>query len=563
MAPLSQAEKVRHYKWRAFFVGSPPSRSQYITYTYAENMIHRCAYAVVLAGFATLLYGCSVGPDFERPQPPKATRYSPQALAEQTVSANVALGESQHFDPKLDIPYDWWTLFQSEQINALIQKAYQANPDIESAQAALRQAQEFANAQQGYFYPTVTASYSPSRSKLAGNMGGNSPGVQGNGRVIQTYSNPAGPKFNGPAYFNFHVAQLTVGYVPDVFGLNRRQLESTQAQLDNQKLQLEATYLTLASNVVAAAIQEASLRAQLDAVQRIIAIDQESMDILRKQFQLGFVSGMEVAAQEYALASAEQTLPPLNKQLDQTRNLLRALVGATPDQALEQTFTLTSLQLPQQLPMSLPSKIVEQRPDVRAAEAQLHYASAQAGVAIANTLPQFAISAGLGGMASTPDWMFRTGGGFFNLAASVSQTLFDGGTLRARSRAAEQALLQAGAQYRSTVISALQNVADALYTVHSDANALQAAAKTVAAAQAMYELSRKQYQVGQIDYLSRLISEQNFQAANINLIQAQTNRLGDTAALFQALGGGWWNRHSATATPLSASASAVPASASH
>ncbi len=525
-------------------------------------MNHRCAYVAVIAGFATLLYGCSVGPDFERPKPPQATRYSPQPLSEQTASANVSMGESQHFDQQMDIPYEWWKLFQSEQINTLIQKAFKANPDIESAQAALRQAQEFANAQQGYFYPTVTASYSPSRSKLAGNMGGNSPGVQGNGKVIQTYSNPAGPKFNGPAYYNFHVAQLTVGYVPDVFGLNRRQVESTQAQVDNQKLQLEATYLTLASNVVAAAIQEASLRAQLDAVQRIIAIDQESLDILRKQFQLGYVSGMEVAAQEYALASAEQSLPPLNKQLDQTRNLLRALVGETPDQELEQTFTLANLKLPQQLPLSLPSKIVEQRPDVRAAEEQLHYASAQAGVAVANTLPQFAIGAGLGGMASTPDWMFKTGGGFFNLAASVSQTLFDGGTLRARSRAAEQALLQAGAQYRGTVISALQNVADALYTVHSDAEALQAAAKTADAAQTMYELSRKQYQAGQIDYLTRLIAEQNYQAANINLIQAQTNRLGDTAALFQALGGGWWNRENTTTTAPSNSASSVPAIAS-
>lgn len=511
-------------------------------------MLPLCSRTVLIAGIYMLLHGCSVGPDFERPQAPTAERYAPQAMPMQTASAVAAAGASQRFDTAMEVPYDWWTLYRSPYLDQLVQRAFEHNPGIAAAQAALAQAQEFTNAQQGYFYPTVTASYSPSRSKLAGNMGGNSPGVQGNGRVIQTYSNPAGPKFNGPAYYNFHVAQLTVGYVPDVFGLNRRQVESAQALTQNQRLQLEAAYLTLACNVVAAALQEASLRAQLEAVQRIVALNSEQLDILRNQYRLGYVSGMEVAAQEYALANAEQSSLPLKKQLDQTRNLLRALVGTTPDQELAQTFDLAALHLPEELPLSLPSRIVEQRPDVRAAEAQLHYASAQAGVAIANTLPQFALTAGLGGMAATPDWMFRTGGGFFNLAASVSQVLFDGGTLKARSRAAEQALLQAGAQYRGTVISALQNVADTLYTLQNDAEVLQSAAKTAEAARTMYELSRKQYQAGQSDYLSRLIAEQNYQTASINLIQAQTNRLGDTAALFQALGGGWWNRANA-ATP--------------
>lgn len=491
---------------------------------------------------AVALTGCTVGPDFKRPAAPTADSYSPKPMPDTTASAAVLAGESQHFNPQADIPFDWWTLFQSPQINSLIKRAFIANPTIESAQAALRQAQEFANAQQGFFYPTVGVSYSPSRTKLAGNMGGNSPGVQGNGKVIQTYSNPAGPVFNAPVYYNFHVAQLTVGYVPDVFGLNRRQMESAEAQVAAQKLQLEATYITLAANVVAAAIQEAAVRAQIATLERIVAINQESLAILRNQFKLGYVSGMEVAAQEFSLASTEQALVPLRLQLEKTRNLIRALVGNAPNEDVEESFELASLHLPQELPLSLPSRIVEQRPDVRAAEEQLHYASAQAGVAVANTLPQFALAAGVGGMASTPDWMFRTGGGFFNLAASVSQTIFDGGTLRARSRAAEQALLQAGAQYRSTVITALQNVADTLYTIQSDADALKAADRTAQAAQIMFDLSHKQFQFGQINYLTQLIAEQNYQLASINLVQAQTNRLGDTAALYQALGGGWWNR---------------------
>ncbi len=195
--------------------------------------------------------------------------------------------------------------------------------------------------------------------------------------------------------------------------------------------------------------------------------------------------------------------------------------------------------------MSLPSKIVEQRPDVRVAEEQLHFASAQAGVAIANTLPQFAITAAVGGMASNPAWMFRSGGGFFDLTANAAYTIFDGGTLRARSRAAQQALIQAGAEYRSTVITALQNVADTLHVIQSDADALKAADASEQAARTALVLTRKQYEVGYVNYQGLLAAEQSHQLAVINLVQAQTNRLGDTAALYQALGGGWWNHAAA------------------
>lgn len=495
-----------------------------------------------------LVAGCAVGPDFKRPEVPKASGYAPtNAVTQATSSAPVLAGESQHFSTTADIPFDWWTLFQSPQINSLIQRAFKANPDIEAAQAALKQAQEYVTAQQGFFYPTVGASYSPSRTKLAGNMGGNSPGVQGNGNVIQTYSNPAGPApYNGPAYYNFHVAQLSVGYVPDVFGLNKRLVESAEAQKDMQKFQLEATYITLASNVVAAAVQEASLRAQIAAMEKIVEIGRENLDIVKKQLQLGDVSELDVALQESSLAQTEQALIPLKKQLAQTRDLIRALAGKPPNEELEESFELPTFKLPQELPLSLPSKLVEQRPDVRAAEEQLHFASAQAGVAIANRLPQFAVTADIGGMADTPRWMFRSGGGFFDLAASVSQTIFDGGTLRAKSRAAEQALIQAGAQYRGTVISALQNVADTLYTIQADADSLKAAARTEQAMLRASDLTRKQYEEGNVSYQAQLLAEQNYQQAVINLIQAQTNRLGDTASLYQALGGGWWNRNDPT-----------------
>jgi NodT family efflux transporter outer membrane factor (OMF) lipoprotein len=506
-----------------------------------KGVVGRVSGYLAMASLA-ILSGCAAGPDFKRPDAPTATGYTVQPLVAQTASADSAQGVAQHFVASKDIPFDWWKLFQSPQLNALIERTLKANPSIEAAQAALRQAHENVVAQQGFFYPTVGVSYAPSRNKLAGNMGGNSPGVQGDGSVIQTYSNPAGPDFNGPAYYNWHTAQLSVGYVPDVFGINRRMTESAQAQEEAQQMQLQATYITLVSNVVAAAFQEAGLRAQIAAVNSIIAINRENLDIMHRQLEKGYVAEIDVAAQEALLAQSEQALPPLNKQLEQTRDLIRALAGNLPNQDVPETFELADLHLPEELPLTLPSKLVEQRPDVRAAEAQLHSASAQYGVAIANRLPQFMVTANVGGMASSPDWMFQTGGSFFNITGNISQILFDGGTLKAKSRAAEQALVQVGAQYRSTVITALQNVADTLHAIRTDADALKAAAKSEHASKTVLDLSGKQYQLGYISYQNLLAAQQSYQLTVVSLAQAQSARLGDTAALYQALGGGWWNR---------------------
>lgn len=481
-----------------------------------------------------ILSGCAAGPDYKRPDAPKVVSYTAQPVVAQTASADINQGEAQRFVNGADIPADWWTLFKSPQLNALIERALNANPNIEAAQAALRQAHENVIAQQGFFYPTVSAGYSPSRNKLAGNMGGNSPGLQQNGDNIQ--SSP-----DSPAYYNFHTAQLSVGYVPDVFGINRRMTESAQAQEEWQRMQLHAAHITLVSNVVAAAIQEASLRTQIAATESIISINRETLEIMQRQLERGYVAGLDVAAQEALLAQSEQMLPPLNKQLEQTRDLLRALAGNLPNQEIAEKFNLAELHLPQDLPLSLPSKLVEQRPDVRAAEAQLHSASAQYGVAIANRMPQFMVTANVGGMASSPDWMFKSGGTFFSLSGNISQIIFDGGTLRARSRAAEQALVQAGAQYRSTVIVALQNVADTLHAIRFDAEALKAAATAERASHSVLQLTNRQYQLGAISYQNLLLAQQNYQLAAINLVQAQGARLGDSAALYQALGGGWWN----------------------
>lgn len=489
----------------------------------------------------TLLSSCAVGPNFKRPEAPKSAGFSPKPLRNPVASSVADAGTAQRFVSGQDVPFDWWKAFQCPELNALVEKALRANPSITSAKAALLQAQELVYAQQGYFYPTIGADYSLERQQLAGNLGGNSPGRQGNGHIIQTQSDSK-PPFNGPVTFTFHTAQVTVGYALDVFGGNRRQVESLDAQAVMQRFELDAAYITLASSVVSAAIQEASTRSQIAATEQIIDVNVRMLEVLKNQRKSGYASDIDVAAQEAALAQVQQTLPPLRKQLELTRDLLRALVGNLPNQDVEETFQFSSLHLPQDLPLSLPSTIIQQRPDVRAAEEQMRSANAQVGVAIANRLPQFAITGAAGGTATQLGQILSTGGPFWNLSGDVAQTIFDGGTLLHRQRAADQALIQAASQYRSTVIGAFQNVADTLQALVFDADLLKAAVASEQAAKISLELNTHRFQVGYANYLALLNAEQTYQQAVINRIQAQSNRYADSEALFQALGGGWWNR---------------------
>jgi NodT family efflux transporter outer membrane factor (OMF) lipoprotein len=491
-----------------------------------------------------LCASCAVGPRYHRPETPANAGYAPTPLPEVTAAAEVHGGEAQHLISDRDIPFEWWQLFQSPALNALVERAFRANPTITAAQATLVQAQELVYAQRGYFFPTIGADYSFERQKIAGNLTlDNVPGVEGNGDNDQPpVQNLKGSPHTHPFFYDLHTAQLTVGFVPDVFGANRRQMESLAAQRDVQRFALEATYITLASNVVAAAIQEASLRAQIKATQQIIAADEKSLQILRDQFQLGFAMRIDVAAQEAALGQARMLLPPLQKQFEQTRDLIRALVGNLPNEEIPETFELDALQLPPELPLSLPAKIIDQRPDVRAAEAQLHAANAQVGVAVAAMLPQFSITGTLGGAADEFPWIFRTGGPFWTLVGGVTQPIFEGGTLLHAKRAADAALRQAAAQYQNTVITAYQNVADTLHASLSDADALAADVQAENSAKITYDLTRRQMEVGYVNYLILLNAETTYQQALLTRVQAQATRYGDTVALFQSLGGGWWNR---------------------
>jgi NodT family efflux transporter outer membrane factor (OMF) lipoprotein len=507
---------------------------------------------LILAAACTA--SCAVGPRYHRPHAPANAGYAPEPLPPSTAAApgavfddtaaSIPSGGAQQLISGRDIPFAWWELFQSSALNALVERAFRANPTVAAAQAALVQAQELVYAQQGFFLPTLDAGYSFERQKLAGNLAvDNAPGTEGNGDNLNPpVQNLNGTPHTAPLFYNWHIAQLTVGFVPDVFGANWRQMESLAAQRDAQRFALEATYITLASNVVAAAIQEASLRSQIEATQQIIEADEESLRILRDQLQLGYAMRIDVAAQEAALGQAKMLLPPLQKQFEQTRDLIRALVGNLPNQEVLETFQLDALQLPPELPLSLPAKIIEQRPDVRAAEAQLHAANAQVGVAVAAMLPQFSITGAVGGNADQFAWLFRQGGPYWDLIGGVTQPIFQGGTLLHRKRAASAALKQAAAQYQSTVITAYQSVADTLHATLSDADELAADVRAENAAKVTYDLARRQLEVGYMSYLSLLSAETAYQQTLLTREQAQAARFADTVALFQALGGGWWNR---------------------
>lgn len=511
----------------------------------------RCA----LFSLGAVLVGvtaCAVGPNYHRPPVPAAASYSPDPLPEQTTATPaVNGGDAQHFSATNDVRWRWWTLFQAPTLNDLVAQALQRNPSIIEAQAALRQAQELVSAQRGFFYPTVTAGYTFERQKVAGNQSNSvAPGVQGNGTDIQAYQNASQAPHNEPLYYNFHTAQLTVGYIPDVFGANWRQVESLQAQAQAQRFALEAAYMTLASTVVSAVVQEASLREQLAAVHAIVEENRKALEILQRQLQQGFVMRADVAAQEAQYAQSLALLPPLEKQLEQTRDLLRALVGNAPDQDVASDVRLDTLQLPRELPQAVPSKMIDQRPDVRAAEALLHSANAQLDIAIAARLPQFSINGTLGGTATEFAQMFQSGGPFWNIIYGVTEPVFAGGTLLHRQRAARQALIAAAAQYQLTVLTAYQNVADSLHAIYSDADGLLAAQRNEDAARVQLDIARRQLDAGLVYQLFLLQAQATYEQAVLGRIQAQAQRFGDTAALFVALGGGWWNRSGGAAGDL-------------
>ena len=475
--------------------------------------------AVLAAG----LSGCALGPDFKTPAAPAAANdsYTPTPLPSKTVSAPGAGGAAQQFAFGQEIPAQWWTLFRSEALDQLIRAALAQNPNMAAAEAALRQAQENYNAQAGSLvYPSVNAQLGATRQKTSAATAGAAAGV-----------------------FNLYNASVNVSYTPDVFGSTRRTLEGAQAAVDYQRFQLEATYLALSANVVTGAIQEASLRAQLKATREVLDALTRQLGVIEKQFEFGAVPRTTVLSQRNQVAQVAATVAPLEKALAAAQHQLSVLAGKLPGEAGMPQFALESLTLPEQLPVSLPSALVRQRPDIRASEEALHQASAAIGVATAAQYPQFTLSGSYGSQAGTFGKLFESDTNVWNLAAGIAQPIFNGGALSARRRAAEAAYDAAAAQYRATVLTAFQNVADTLRALDADAAALKAQAEAEALARETLTLSEQQYKLGGISYLALLDAQRSYQQTHISLVQAQAARYADTAALFQALGGGWWNRN--------------------
>ena len=477
---------------------------------------------------ATMLCSCTVGPDFKRPAPPGDKMYLTDGPGEETVAVkDVMGGEAQHFVQNLDIPAQWWQVYQSQPLRDLIMRAIAANPDVRSAMLAVRIAQENAKAQRAALFPLVTANTSATQN--------------------QTSSAIAPTPANNNTSFGLFTGALNITYLLDLWGGTRRAAESLEATAESQCFLLEAAYLTLASNVVVAAITEASLRGQIANTERTLQIQRETLALLQRRLAIGQAALADVATQQAALAQSEASLPPLRNQLSQQRNLLAQLTGQTTAHLPAETFDLDSLTLPQELPVSLPSRMVEQRPDIRSAEANIHAAAASVGVATSNMLPQITLGLNIGSTATDLAMLFSPAVGLTAATGmtNATQTLLDGGALSAKRRAAVATWEQAEAQYQSTVLTAFRNVADTLRSLENDAVTFKAAIDAEHAARLSLEITRRRVAAGDAGILDVLNAEATYRTALNTLVLARAARYSDTAALFQALGGGWWNRDAA------------------
>jgi NodT family efflux transporter outer membrane factor (OMF) lipoprotein len=496
------------------------------------------ACAASAAAVASLLAGCAVGPNFKAPAAPQSTGFAPDGqIAPTTTATPVPGGEAQHFVDDMDIPGQWWTLFQSTELNALIERALKNNPTLEAAQAALRQANENVAAEVGSYYPSVSAQVQSQRTKASSAAFGSIPG------------------FPSSYFYDLQTAQVNVSYTLDAFGGIRRQVEALKAQAEYQHFELEASYLTLTANIVTAAINEATLRAQIAATVDIASFQQKQLDITAARVAAGGASRADVLQQQATLQATLATLPGFRSQLAQQRDQLAVYVGDLPADYTGGKFSLDSLTLPKDLPVSLPSKFVEQRPDVREYSALLHEATAQVGIATANMLPQLTISGNFGQEAATYANIFSAGSNIYNLIGSLTQPIFKGGQLLHQRRGAIDAAQEAAANYKATVATAFQNVSDTLYALQGDADTLAAQSAAERAAAESLKLVQAQYKSGGASYVQVLTAEQTYQNADIALVKARAQRYTDTAALFQALGGGWWNRNE----PLADISTAAPA----
>lgn len=495
-------------------------------------MFVRTGVMVAASIAAIAIVGCAVGPDFRPPEAPTAGAYTSGAPPTITDVSPDAGGAPQRFVTGLDIPAEWWSLFHSDALDRLIRDALVVSPTLALAQARIREARETRRAQFGALFPSVDANVSATRQKISGAAFGQ-------------------PDTSISAFTLFN-ASVNVSYSLDIFGATRRQVEALDSQVVYQQFQLEGVHLSLTANIVTTAVKEASLRSQIHETREIMAVQEKQLGLVENRLQLGGVSLSDVLIQRSLLSQTRATLPPLERDLEQTRHQLAVLVGKLPSEAVLPEFNLDGLKLPEELPLSLPSSLVRQRPDIRAAEALLHAASARVGAATAQLYPQVTLTGSFGSLATTPGGLLDSTSTIWSMGAGLLQPLFRGGALTARRRAAIAAYDQAMAVYRETVLESFRDVADVLRALESDARTLEAQVESVVIARDTLDLAEKQYRLGAVNYLSLLEAQRQYQSARLGMTRAQATRFADTAALFQALGGGWWNRPQSEAVAMSA-----------
>ena len=474
----------------------------------------------ICVGATLVVGGCTVGPDYQTPAPPDVSTFlsdngSRRANSDSVPGRVVVRGA--------DITAQWWDSFGSRPLRSLIEDGLANNPDLVAAAAAVRVSQANLRSERGGLFPVVGAGFDASRQQIA----------------TRTLTSDVA---SDASLYSLHTGQLTVGFVPDLWGGTRRQIEAAGAQLEMQVFQCEGVYLTLTSKIVLAAIEEARLRGQIAETQRIIDLQNELLGSLQRQQEHGQISSEGVIVQQSSVAQSRLLLAPLQKQLDQQRHQLAFLTGRFPSEGVLAKFRINSFTLPRRLPLSLPADLVWQRPDIRAAAANLRASNAEIGVAIANRLPKITLSGNVGSVAGQVAQLFTPGTGFWMVAGSVAHTVFDAGTLESKQWAAEEATNQALAQYRSVVLAAFQNVADVLRALQADSRAIDAASAAERFGRQHIDLIRRQVEQGQVDATALLTAQQVYLQAALALIDARASRLSNTAALFQALGGGWWNR---------------------
>jgi NodT family efflux transporter outer membrane factor (OMF) lipoprotein len=500
--------------WSIIMSNSEVKHSPSAYHTKTDRIPVRALAAILLAG---LLAGCAAGPDFKRPAAPDISGYIAEPLPEQTAKAPTNFGNEQHFVVGASVSSQWWRDLGSPKLDALIEQAFQASPTLTSAQATLRQAQEIYAAQKGaMMYPQVDASFGVQRQRF-------NPIVLGQDGKVREFS-----LFNAGANVNYQL---------DLAGGNRRTLEALAARAEYHHHELEGARLTLAGNIVTTTVTQARFVAQIQSTKAILRAQDEQLHITRERVRLGQGSPDEVLALQTQVEQTRAGLPLLRKERQQNEHLLATLTGRAPGHGSLSAFTLEEFTLPSDLPLVVPSELVRRRPDIRGAEALLHAANAEYGSAIAKLYPQLNLSASFASQTLAAGALFGPGSAIWNVLGQLTQPLFNP-ALPAEKRAALAAFDAAAANYQSVVLESLRNVADVLRALENDAQALTALAAADAAAQSSLQSVQRQYALGAASYVQQLIAQQAAQQTKINLIAAQAQRLVDSAAFYQAMGGG-------------------------